>query len=114
MLSLKEQYETQIIESKIHYDPTSEQFKVSYPFTQDPSILPNNKAQVIKIAEREERRLVKAGLLDTFNGEFEKLLQYGALVELSETELSMWSGPRHYVSLQHVINEESSTTPSAS
>ena len=66
---------------------------------------------MIKIAEREERRLVKAGLLDTFNGEFEKLLQYGALVELSETELSMWSGPRHYVSLQHVINEESSTTP---
>ena len=111
MLSLKEQYETQIIESKIHYDPNSEQFKVSYPFTQDPSILPNNKVQVIKIAEREERRLVKAGLLDTFNGEFEKLLQYGALVELSETELSMWSGPRHYVSLQHVINEESSTTP---
>ena len=91
MLSLKEQYETQIIESKIHYDPTSEQFKVSYPFTQDPSILPNNKVQVIKIAEREERRLVKTGLLDTFNGEFQKLLQYGALVELSETELSMWS-----------------------
>ena len=50
MLSLKDQYETQVIESKINYDPTLQQFKVSYPFTQDPSILPNNKGQVIKIA----------------------------------------------------------------
>ena len=111
MLSLKDQYETQIIETKINYDPTLQQFKVSYPFTQDPSILPNNKGQVIKIAEREEKRLVHAGLLESFNSEFQKLLEYGALVELTDTELAMWNGPKHYVSLQRVINEESSTTP---
>ena len=111
MLSLKDQYETQVIESKINYDPTLQQFKVSYPFTQDPSILPNNKGQVIKIAEREEKRLVHACLLESFNSEFQKLLEYGALVELTDAELAMWNGPKHYVSLQHVINEESSTTP---
>ena len=111
MLSLKDQYESQVIEAKINYDPSSEQFLVSYPFTQDPSILPDNKNQVIKIAEREEKRLLKSNLLESFNQEFEKLIKYGALVELTETELTMWEGPKHYVSLQHVVNEDSATTP---
>ena len=111
MLSQKEQYETQVIESKIRYDAASKQFVVSYPFTQDPIALPNNKAQVIKIAEREEKRLAKSGLLDAFNSEFDKMLTHGALVELTDSELKMWDGPTHYVSLQHVINESSSTTP---
>ena len=110
-LSLKDQYESQVIESKISYDQTLNQFVVSYPFTQDPSILPNNKGQVIKIAEREEKRLSKLNLLDAFNKEFDKMIAHGALVELHDTELEQWDGPTHYVSLQHVINEDSPTTP---
>ena len=39
------------------------------------------------------------------------MIQYGALVELSPDEMAMWDGPTHYVSLQHVINEDSTTTP---
>ena len=110
-LSLKEQYESQVIETKINYDQTINQFVVSYPFTHDPSILPNNKGQVIKIAERLEKRLSKLNLLDAFNKEFDKMIAYGALVELQDTELEQWDGPTHYVSLQHVLNEESPTTP---
>ena len=111
MLSQKEQYETQVIESKINYDATSKQFVVSYPFTQDPAILPNNKMQVLKIAEREEKRLIRSNLLNSFNQEFSKMLQYGALTEITDDEISMWDGPIHYVSLQHVVNEDSATTP---
>jgi len=110
-LSLKEQYESQVIESKISYDETLNQFVVSYPFTHDPSILPNNKGQVIKIAEREEKRLLKSDLLDAFNKEFDKMIAHGALVELQDAELKQWDGPSHYVSLQHVLNEDSPTTP---
>ena len=111
MLSQKEQYETQVIESKIHYDSTSKQFVVSYPFTQDPAILPNNKVQVVKIAEREEKRLARSGLLDLFNQVFNKMLQHGAIIELTDNELNVWDGPKHYVSLQHVVNDASETTP---
>ena len=79
MLSFKDWYETQIVELKINYDPTLQQLQVSYSFTQDPTIFPNNKGQVINIAEREEKRLVQAGFLESFNIEFRKLLEYGAL-----------------------------------
>ena len=111
MLSQKEQYEYQVIESKIKYESATQTFVVSYPFTADPSVLPDNKMQVIKIAEREEKRLLKSDLLDIFNEEFNKLINYGALQELSTQELDLWDGPKHYVSLQHVIKEDSVTTP---
>ena len=99
------------MESKLTYEPTTNTFVVSYPFTADPSILPNNKSQVIKIAQRLEKRLNKTRLLQAFNDEFEKLISYGAIKEMSDSELRSWDGPTHYVSLQHVINEDSTTTP---
>ena len=111
MLTQKEQYEYQVFESKIQYDSALNSFVVSYPFTEDPSILPNNRAQVTKIAERTERKLLKDGLMDNFNAEFDKLLAVGALVEITESEMNTWDGPTHYVSLQPVLNEESATTP---
>ena len=89
MLSLKDQYKSQVIEKKINYDQTSQQFQVSYPFFQDPSLLPD-----IKIAGCEEKLLLKSGLLEAFNKEFEKIINYRALVELSDAELKLLGGPK--------------------
>ena len=111
MLSQQDQYEYQVLESKVEYDPNSQSFTVSYPFTEDPAILPDNKGQVIKIGEKEEKKLIKTGLLEPFNREFDKMLRHGAMVELSGPQLKMWKGPKHYVSLQHVLNDDSATTP---
>ena len=110
-LSLQEQYQYQVLESNIAFDPALECYVVSYPFEEDPAILPNNRGQVIKIASRTERQLLKSGLVEEFNKEFNKMIASGALVEISDKEMDMWGGPVHYVSLQIVINEGSSTTP---
>ena len=59
LLSQQEQYEYQVLEANLKYDKQAKQFHVSYPFTADPSILPNNKGQVIKIAERLEKKLIE-------------------------------------------------------
>ena len=81
------------------------------PFTSDPSILPSSKSQVIKIAKTQERKLVRNGLLDSFNQEFNKTIKQGQLVELPKEELDSWDGPAHYISLQYVLNVYSPTTP---
>ena len=39
------------------------------------------------------------------------MLKLGAIEEISEQELKMWGGAKHYVSLHPVINPDSSTTP---
>ena len=110
-LSLKKQYESQDIGSKINYKEAQERFVVSYPFIHEPYILPNNKNQVIKLAEREEKILIKPNLLEAFNNEFDKMIRLGALGEPEDTELKQWDGPNHYDSLQHDLNEESPANP---
>ena len=109
--SQEEQYQYQVIESKIHYVEGENCFQVEYPFLDDPKILSENRGQVIKIAQREERKLEKEGLLQHFNEEFDKMLAYGAVVELSEEDMHIWTGAVHYVSLQHVLKEDSPSTP---
>ena len=49
-------------------------------------------------------------MLESFNEEFEKMIKYGVFVESIEAELRMWKGLVQYVSLQHVLNEDSTTT----
>ena len=61
--------------------------QVSYHFSRDPRCLPNNRAQVIKMAEKQERRLIKAGQLQTYNAEIQKYIDRGGVVKLSKEEL---------------------------
>ena len=110
-MSLREQHEYRIMEQNVTYDDVEKVFRVKYPFLEDPSILSNNVRQAVKIAEREERKLNKEHLMDEFNEEFEKMISHGALVELSPDRMESWAGPVHYVSLQHVLKPESTTTP---
>ena len=49
--------------------------------------------------------------LDRFNELFTKLEDLGVVEEISTTEMKAWKGPVHYISLQHVIDEESASTP---
>lgn len=110
-LSLKEQYEYKIMEKNVEYDEVKKVFRVKYPFLEDPSILSDNKQQVVKIAMREEKKLIVEGLLDEFNEELYRMISHGALVELSKECRDSWTGPVHYVSLQHVLKPDSTTTP---
>ena len=54
-MSLVEQFEYKTIKSNVRYDDVEIVYRVSYPFTEDPSILTYNFHQVVKIAEREEK-----------------------------------------------------------
>ena len=81
-LSQEEQYQYHELESRVHYDEVAQCFHVSYPLTDDPYILENNYRQVVKIAERLERKLIKQGRLEAFNTEFDVMCEK-VLVELS-------------------------------
>ena len=107
-LSRKEAFELEYIENCVKFEDGK--FHVKFPYLEDPKELADNFYQVVKIAEAEERKLEREGKLQEFNELFDKLLDLGALEEISAQELRSWTGPVHYVSLQHVIDESSATT----
>ena len=60
------------------------------------------------IAESLERKLMRENLTNIL---FDKMIDVGAVTELTEAELQMWEGPVHYLSIQHVVDLSSATTP---
>ena len=107
-LSRQEAFELDYIEKCVEFK--NGRFRVRFPFLVDPCELADNYGQVVRIAESEERKLEREGRMTDFNELFQKLQDLGALEEISDKELVEWRGPVHYVSLQHVINEDSATT----
>ena len=74
------------------------QLQVTYPFKIDPYCLPNNRNSVIKMTEKQEKRLIKSGHLSTYNQEFQKYVDRGAVLKLSDQEIDEWKGPVNYIS----------------
>ena len=109
--SEKEAEEYRMIEDGIKYNQDTGKFSVEYPFLDNPNKLGNNLGQAIKIAERLEKKLEKEGLTEQAEDVFQKMVDYGALRKLSQIEMDSWVGPVHYISIQHVLNPGSETTP---
>ena len=61
--------------------------QVSYYFSKDPNCLPNNRATVIKMAERQERRILTSGQHEAYNREIQKYIDRGGIVKLDKEEL---------------------------
>ena len=106
----KEALEYQMIEKGVKYVADKEMFEVNYPFIDDPGKLSDNFFQAIRIAEREEHKLRKEGLTEEFNDKFQEMLNLGTIAEVSQLEMDNWCGPKHYVSVQHVLKPDSVTT----
>ena len=112
MLSDEEQFEYNLMEKGVEYDETSQTFKISYPFLQDPAVaLSDNWGQAVAMASSLEKRLVKEGYVTEFNAEFAKMREKGAVVELSQLEMDQWGGAVHYIPMQLVHNPSSASTP---
>ena len=107
-LSRQEAFELEYMEKCVEFKEGK--FHVQFPFLEDPKELSDNYNQVVRIAESEERKLEKEGRMKDFNELFQKLQDLGAVEEISDSEMRSWTGAVHYVSLQHVVNEESATT----
>ena len=110
-MSQREAAEYKLIEEGIQFDEKLGRFRVNYPFIDDPRKLSNNYRQVVKIAESEERKLAKENLTEEANKLFDKMIDVGAVTELTKSERDLWDGPVHYLSIQHVIDLSSATTP---
>ena len=110
-MSQKEALELRMMEDGICFDDSIGKWRIKYPFLQDPRVLGNNYRRVLRMMETLERRLDKLGEVEAANEVFNKMVENGALEEISANELKLWSGPVHYLPFQAVIQPKSVTTP---
>ena len=106
--SRKDQDDLEMIRQGIKL--VDKQLQVSYYFSRDPHCLPNNRAKVIKMAEKQEKRMLKSGLHDVYCKEIQKYIDRGGVVKLTKEEKDNWRGPVNYIS-HHGVFTDSTTTP---
>ena len=75
----QETMEYKAIEQGIRLNKEKGYFEVQYAWQDDPAKLSNNLGQAIKIAENEEKKLIKEGLTEEFNEKFDEFKRLGTL-----------------------------------
>ena len=106
--SRKEQDELEMLEKGVKL--INGEIQVSYPFIRDPNCLPNNRNAVVRITEKLEKRLLSTDMHSNYSLEFQKYIDRGGVVKLSEQEISEYKGPVNYIS-HHGVVTDSVTTP---
>ena len=87
-ISQRDRLELEYINRGITYDEENCQFKVRYPFIEDPAeALTDNRKQAIAYGLSLEKKLEKNGMKENFNTEFEKFLTTKSLREITKKEM---------------------------
>ena len=106
--SRKDQDELEMLQRSVKLE--NGKLQVTYPFIKDPNCLPFNRNAVVRIAEKQEKRLLRAGMHDHYNQEFQKYVDRGGIVKLTSQEKEEYKGPINYIS-HHGVITDSVTTP---
>ena len=111
LFSMQEEEGMRKIEEGIQFDPATNRFLVSYPFTRDPHCLDDNFGQVCRIAEAQEKMLHRRGMVEQANKVFAEMIELGVVRPLPQAERLAWKGPVHYVSWSLVEREDNPSSP---
>ena len=112
MMSRDNELVVRRLEGLMKYDADSKRISVSYPWTEDVKSLSDNIHQAISFQKSCEKRLLRnPQLLAAYNEELKKAIDRGAIVRLSEEEISSYEGPVSYVAHHDVHKPDSTTTP---
>lgn len=106
--SRKEQDELEMLQNNIKLKDG--RLQVTYPFLKSPEGFPNYRSGAIAMAQKQEQRLMKKGMLEKYSEELFKYVTRGILVPISEEEKQEYQGPVNYIR-HHAVEKPSPTTP---
>ncbi|XP_071962704.1 uncharacterized protein [Antedon mediterranea] len=103
------------MEGKLIEDSSSKvgnQWLIPYPWAKDPSQLPNNRGQAIKMLNGLEKRLKKNKEHGAaYQKQMEEMVKKGFSRKLNNTEMKLYQGPVHYLPHHAVVRAENKSTP---
>ena len=105
-----------LIRKSMVFDYEKKEVRVSYPYIKDPShVFPPDKSNysiALKLAINLKRSLIRDGLLEEYNENWNDMLNRKVIRELSDEEMRSWEeggNPINYASHHAVLKESKST-----
>ena len=111
MISREQELVVRRVEDLIKYDSENCKVSVGYPWTENVVKLTDNLKQATDFQSSVERRLLRDGVLDSYNSELRKFIERGAITKITQEELDTYKGPTSYVTHHGVLKPNSVTTP---
>ena len=106
------EWEKDLIESGLRYDEVGKVWVASYPWVQDPDLLPNNYTAIYgRLRSTEKSLIANHSLAQAYQREMEDMVSRGVARKLSKAELAAYKGPVHYISHFGISKPSSSSTP---
>ena len=111
-LTIQEEREMKLIEDGLTYDEQNHCWTSRYPWTSDPTTLPNNVFMAFARLKATERRLMKRGAAQCakYQEQIQDMLDRGVAEKLSEEEFTH-TGPTFYLPHHEVYKADSTSTP---
>ena len=94
-----------MIKSGLCYNEREKRWDVSYPWVEDPLMLPNNfKAAMVRL-ESADRRLNKLGskYTEAYGNEITDMAKRNVAVRLEDEEIKGYNGPIHFIPHHEVL-----------
>lgn len=110
---LKEKRELDLLKGAVKLDQEKGQCVASYPSLNSDISFSDNQWQAVAMARSLEKQLVKNGIVDQYNKEFDGLLQRASIREVTPEEIARWKekgGEVNYISHHPVLQPHKATT----
>ena len=113
-MNRKQQEELRLMKENVTHDADNKCVRVTYPIIGDITKLRDNRYQVVRMAERYEKKLIKDDKLDNYNQVLQSYIDRSVLVPVSAKDIQEWKeqgGHVNYIGHHGVENDASTTTP---
>ena len=111
-MTIIEEEEGMLIESKMTFQPDRGRFLAPYPWKIDPNKLPYNRSYAHAMLLSTEKRLSKNNeFAALYQRQIEDMLNRNVARKVTETELQNWQGPKFFISHHGIMNPGSISTP---
>ena len=98
------------IEASMEIDEITGIIYGKYPWKPCVARMCNNSRQAMAVQSSIEKHMIKTGTFEDYVSEMKKTIDEKKVRELSETEMSTWHGPVHYISMFAVVKPGSVST----
>ena len=111
-MSIKDEREYKLIESKITYQPDRSRWIASYPYIKDPLYLPDNRDTIYNILKSTERRLMRnEEHAKVYAGQMQDMIDRKVARKVEDEELRKYEGAKYYIAHHAIFKPESKSTP---
>ena len=111
-MSIEEERDNELIESKLQFQIDKGRFIAAYPWIRNPFDLPNNRSYAYAMLLSTEKRLMKnEQFAKLYQRQIEDLLDRNVARKVTLEELQSWLGPKFFIAHHGVMKLDSKTTP---